>query len=235
MIDSMTPIAVVGTGKVGCAIAERLHSAGFHVWFGSRSAAPVIEDSRAPKRLMVEPPKEEPEELPVPEVPRLTVADAVRHAGVVFLATPASAALEVLAEVKLANNAIIVDCTNPVSWNEGPVIAPPPAGSVAAELAAALPGKRVVKAFNHFGAEIHADPLMKHGPADAYVAGDDADAKADVITLANAMGFVGRDAGPLRNAALLEHMAVLWIHLATVGGQGREFAFRQEGRGVPAV
>jgi len=58
---------------------------------------------------------------------------------------------------------------------------------------------RVGKAFNHFGAEIHADPALMHGPTDAYVASDDADAKAEVIALAHAMGFAGKDAGPLRN------------------------------------
>jgi 8-hydroxy-5-deazaflavin:NADPH oxidoreductase len=229
MIDSMTPIAVLGTGNVGCALASRLHEAGYHVWFGTRSAAPVIEDSRAPKRLIVEP-APEPKELPVPEVPRLAIADAVRHAGVVFVALPANVAREVLTGVTLARNAIVVDCTNPLRWDNGPVVDAPAEGSMAAQLAAALPAARVVKAFNHFGAEVQAQPQMAHGPADAYVAGDDAEAKADIITLANAMGFVGRDAGPLRNAALLEHLAVLWIHLATVGGHGREFAFRQEGR-----
>lgn len=229
MISSMTPIAVLGTGKVGCAIASRLHEAGYHVWFGSRSAAPKIEDSRAPKRLLVEPePEGDPEPLPVPEVPRLAIADAVRHAGVVFVALPAGVAIEVLQAAPLPAGVIIVDCTNPVTWDNGPVVQAPEAGSMAAALAAALPTARVVKAFNHFGAEIHSHPVLRHGPADAYVAGDDAAAKADVITLAGAMGFVGRDAGPLRNAALLENLAVLWIHLATVGGQGRNFAFRQE-------
>lgn len=228
----MTPIAVVGAGKVGQALASRLHEAGFHVWFGVRSA-PSLPDPKAPKRL-IEEPAPEPEPLPVPEVPRLSIADAVRHAGVVFVALPAAAALEVLAEAPLPAGVIVVDCTNPVRWDNGPVHAPPAEGSMAAHLAAALPSARVVKAFNHFGAEIQAEPALAHGAADAYVCGDDPSARADVVGLANAMGFTGRDAGPLRNAALLEAMAVLWIHLATVGGQGREFAFRQEGRGEVA-
>jgi NADPH-dependent F420 reductase len=228
MIDSMTPIAVLGAGKVGQALALRLHEAGFHVWFGVRSA-PGVRDEGAPKRLMAEL-APEPEELPVPEVPRLGIHDAVRHAGVVFVALPAAAAREVLTEALLPSGVIVVDCTNPVRWENGPVLDPPAEGSMAAHLAAALPTARVVKAFNHFGAEIQREPAMAHGSADAYVAGDDAGAKSDVIALANTLGFTGRDAGPLRNAALLEAMAVLWIHLATVGGQGREFAFRQDGR-----
>jgi predicted dinucleotide-binding enzyme len=33
------------------------------------------------------------------------------------------------------------------------------------------------------------------------------------------------DAGPLRNARLLEAHAMLWIDLALARGQGRDFAF----------
>ncbi len=67
------------------------------------------------------------------------------------------------------------------------------------------------------------------------MAGDDRHARSEVMALATRMGFRPRDAGPLRNAGLLESLAVLWIHLATVGGVGREFGFRIEGRsGQPA-
>jgi hypothetical protein len=38
-------------------------------------------------------------------------------------------------------------------------------------------------------------------------------------------GFHPIDAGPLRNASVLENVAMLWIHLATVGGHGRGFTF----------
>jgi predicted dinucleotide-binding enzyme len=110
-------------------------------------------------------------------------------------------------------------------WDTGPVLTPPDAGSVTAALAAALPAARVVKAFNHFGAEIQQDPALAGGAADVLLAGDDAGAKTDLIGLATTMGFRAHDAGPLRNAALLESMAVLWIHLATQGGMGRDWAF----------
>jgi hypothetical protein len=105
------------------------------------------------------------------------------------------------------------------------VPAPPPEGSAAAALAAVFPALRVVKALNHFGAEVHAHPTTLAGAAEAYLAADDADAKATVGELLASAGFAPVDAGPLRNAALLEALAALWIHLATVGGAGRRFAF----------
>jgi len=57
------------------------------------------------------------------------------------------------------------------------------------------------------------------------VAGDDADAKAVAIALANDVGFEGADAGPLAAARDLEHLAVLWIRLAYPLGNGPGIAF----------
>ena len=50
-------------------------------------------------------------------------------------------------------------------------------------------------------------------------------ARKAVGDLARRAGFEPVDAGPLRNARLLESMAVLWIHLATKGGLGRRWTF----------
>lgn len=58
------------------------------------------------------------------------------------------------------------------------------------------------------------------------IAGDDVEAKRTVSGLAQDLGFDVVDAGPLRNARSLEHVAVLWIHLAMVGGLGRDIAFK---------
>ena len=48
------------------------------------------------------------------------------------------------------------------------------------------------------------------------------------MELAGKLGFRAHDAGPLRNAAVLENVAVLWIQQAVAGGRGRTFAFRME-------
>ena len=73
--------------------------------------------------------------------------------------------------------------------------------------------------------ERSADASICPSEAARRVAGDDASAKATVLALARDMGFTPRDAGPLRNAAVLENLAVLWIHLATQSGMGRQFYF----------
>jgi 8-hydroxy-5-deazaflavin:NADPH oxidoreductase len=146
---------------------------------------------------------------------------------VVFLAVPGSAAVDVargLAD-RLAGK-VVVDCNNPLVWKEGPVWTPPAEGSLAAAIAKAATGARVVKAFNQFGAEFHQDPRG----AQVFLAADDAEAKARVTEVARAAGFDPVDSGPLRNAAVLENVAMLWIHLATVGGHGRSFTFRMDKR-----
>ena len=147
-------------------------------------------------------------------------------AGLVFLAVPASAAVAVLDKARLAPGTIVVDCTNPLRWADGPVHAPPAKGSITAQLAARFPRLRLVKAFNTFGAEVHDRRWFGSEVADLYLAGDDADAKQIVGEVARTLGFEPVDVGPLRNAQHLESLAVLWLHLATVGQRGRDIAFK---------
>jgi len=89
-----------------------------------------------------------------------------------------------------------------------------------------------VKGFNTFGAEFHGDPMHAGAPAEVFLAGDDAGAKAAVTELATKAGYRVVDAGPMRNAGVLENLAVLWIHLALVGKQGRDFTFVMQRRGT---
>jgi 8-hydroxy-5-deazaflavin:NADPH oxidoreductase len=154
--------------------------------------------------------------------------EAARGASLVILATPAAAAVEIVGSLGELGDAIVVDATNPVRWSGGPVWAPPAEGSVTQAIAKAYPGVRVVKAFNGFGAEFHANPKLP-GIAEGvtvFMAGDDAEAKRTVASVASAAGFSPVDAGPLRNAGVLENAAVLWIHLAMAGGLGRGIALQ---------
>lgn len=211
---SETSIAIIGTGNVGGALGVRLAQAGYPVRFGTRGDKDLGElVSKAGASASA-----------------LPQAEAVAEADVVILAVPGNAAVEAATALGSLAGKVLVDCTNPVAWQGGPTWAPPAAGSNAAALAEALPDARVIKAWNTFGAEFHADPSLPGGPADVQIAGDDDAARSTVAGLAQRAGFRPIDVGPLRNAALLENLAVLWIHLATVGGRGRNAAFRLEDR-----
>jgi predicted dinucleotide-binding enzyme len=83
-----------------------------------------------------------------------------------------------------------------------------------------------VKAFNSIGVNIMADPNFNGRSALLLYCGDDGDAKAAVARLATELGFEAQDAGPLRQARVLEPVALLWVSLAYAQGLGREFAFQ---------
>lgn len=207
-----TRIAIIGTGNVGGNLGTTLAKAGVPVCFGLREGA---DGSALLERA--------------PSAEALPVAAAAAQADVVALCVPAGVAVEAAKALGDLDGKVLLDCTNPVRWDQGPVWDPPAEGSVAAALAAAFSGAKVVKGFNTFGAEIHGDPKLAGTSAEVPLAGDE-EARRIVSGIAEAGGFRPIDAGPLRNAAVLENHAVLWIHLATVGGRGRDFAFVGQGR-----
>jgi NADPH-dependent F420 reductase len=202
-------IAIVGPGNVGSALGGRLESSGFAVVYGVREGSDAKSAGKAA---------------------RASVKEAASGADVIFLAVPGQVALEAAKGLGPCEGKIVVDCNNAIRWDGGPVWNPPAEGSLAQAIQKALPGARVVKAFNQFGAEYHADPKVGDTNADVFLAGDDAEAKAIVSSVAEAAGFRPIDAGPLRNASVLENLAVLWIHLAMVGGQGRDIVFKMLSR-----
>ena len=204
-----TKIAIIGAGNVGGGLGTTFAKAGYQVKFGVRPDTDT-------KALL---------ETAGSNASATEVGEAAAWADVVFMAVPGSAAVDVargLAD-KL-NGKIVIDCNNPLVWKEGPVWTPPAEGSLAAAIAKAAPGSRVVKAFNQFGAEYHKDPRG----AQVFLAGDDAEAKKVVSEFAKKAGFDPIDAGPLRNASVLENLAMLWIDLAMVRGHGRNFAFHMK-------
>ena len=70
-----------------------------------------------------------------------------------------------------------------------------------------------------------ASPVFPAGRAAMLHCGDDAGAKAIAASLARTLGFEPVDLGGLAEARLLEPFALVWIKLALVQGQGRDFAF----------
>ena len=133
----------------------------------------------------------------------------------VVLAVPYSAVGEVVAQRgdSLAGK-VVVDITNPVNFETFDSLLVAPDGSAAAEIAAALPRSRMVKAFNTtFGGTLTGGTV---GPltTTVLIAGDDADAKSLVTDVVTAGGLRAIDAGSLRRARELEALGFLQIALA---------------------
>ena len=200
-------IAIIGTGRVGTALAGGWLRAGHTVTFGARDTQ--SEKTRAALAKLL-------------GAGLASIAEAAAGAEVVVLATPYPAAQPAALAAGDLTGKVLVDCTNPLG-PEGLTVGGNTSG--AEQLAAAVPAARVVKAFNHMGAEVMANPRYAGGaPAVMMYAGDDTAAKATVAQLAADLGFRPQDVGALRLARTLEPLALLWVTLARQG-LGREFAW----------
>jgi len=137
------------------------------------------------------------------------------NGDIVVLAVPYPAISEVIAQrgEQLAGK-IIVDITNPLNFETFNSLVVPADSSAAAEIAAALPQSRVLKAFNTtFAATLAAGTV---GPltTTVQIAGDDADAKSTLAAIITSGGLNAIDAGSLVRARELEALGFLQITLA---------------------
>jgi NADPH-dependent F420 reductase len=195
-------IAILGgTGKEGTGLALRLAAAGFSVSIGSRDAAKAHE-----KALQLGAAISGGENTVV-----------VRDADIVFLSVPFDSAEPLIDACRESwkSGTVVVDSTVPVRFESGrPMLLDMKEGSASERLAPKLPpGVDLVAAFKTIPAHVLAEveiPL----DCDLMVCGDQAEAKARVIEVASAItGLRPLDAGPLRNARILEAMCVLAISL----------------------
>jgi 8-hydroxy-5-deazaflavin:NADPH oxidoreductase len=115
----------------------------------------------------------------------------------------------------------VVDITNPVD----PETFQPltiEEGSVAQQIAARVPGARVVKAFNTTFAGTLVEGAVAGQPLDVFLAADDEDAKDAVKQLVEDAGLRPIDVGPL---PLAHHIEVLgYLNMAIQPGLGTNYA-----------
>jgi predicted dinucleotide-binding enzyme len=153
------------------------------------------------------------------------VRETATWASLILLAVPFGAIDAVVKEAGTAlDGKTVVDVTNALGPDTTLAIGFTTSG--AEELQKKAPKARVVKAFNTVFAQ-HMDTGRLSGqPLTAFVAGDDGNAKSGVLQLAREIGFDAVDAGPLRNARLLEPLAFLNIQLGYVQKMGSHIGFR---------
>lgn len=134
---------------------------------------------------------------------------------IVVLAVPHPAVAEIVgARGEQLAGRIVVDITNPVDFATFDSLVVPADSSKAAELAAELPRSRVLKAFNTNFAGTLSSGAVGGEPTTVLVAGDDAEAKAQLVALVTAAGLRALDAGSLKRARELEALGFLQITLA---------------------
>ncbi|MGP9695516.1 NADPH-dependent F420 reductase [Brachybacterium sp. AOP25-B2-12] len=137
---------------------------------------------------------------------------------IIVLAVPYPAVEEILGTYAGAlDGKILIDATNPIDFATFDSLVVPSDSSAAQQIQGAHPSARVVKAFNaNFGATLASGQA---GPVTTTVlaAGDDADAKEQVLALVRSAGLRGVDAGALKRSRELEAVAFLQISLASAG------------------
>jgi NADPH-dependent F420 reductase len=186
-----------GTGDQGRGLGRRLALAGHSIVLGSRSA----ERAAAAAQSVLD-------GLPAgAQVRGATNAEAAEAADVVVVAVPYDGHADLLRSVaaQLAGK-VVIDCVNPLGFDERGAFALDVAeGSAAEQAAAILPESTVVAAFHHVSAVLLLDPEVDAMDTDVLVLGDDRSATDRVQELvAEIRGMRGIYAGRLRNARQVE-------------------------------
>jgi predicted dinucleotide-binding enzyme len=134
---------------------------------------------------------------------------------IVVLAVPYPAVAGVIAERgdSLVGK-VVVDITNPLNFETFDSLTVPADSSATAEIAAALPQSRVLKAFNTTFAATLAAGTVGELTTTVLIAGDDVDAKSTLAGVITSGGLKAIDAGSLARAGELEAIGFLQITLA---------------------
>jgi predicted dinucleotide-binding enzyme len=206
-------LAIIGAGNVGGTLgAAWAQKAGHEICFGVRDAKADKTQALLGK---------------IGSKARAgTAAEAAGFGEMIVLTTPWPAAEAAIRSMGDLTGKVILDATNPLAMGpDGLGLEIGHSISAGEKVQGWAKGAFVFKTLNTTGFGNMADPVFHGVKSVMFVAGDDAAHKPKVMALVGDLGFDVIDAGPLRNARLLEAHAMLWIDLALKRGQGRDWAF----------
>jgi NADPH-dependent F420 reductase len=195
-------IAVLGgTGKEGSGLALRWADAGHHIVIGSRVRERAQEAAAAINAR-----------IGMDRAEGAGNLAAAQRGDIVVLTVPYAAQLATLEEVRTAlPGKILIDVTVPLVPPQVGRVQLPDGGSAVVKAQAMLgPGVRVVSAFQNVSAELLTE-LGQPIDCDVLVCGDDRDARAQVIALAQDAGMRAFHAGPLANSVVAEALTSVLI------------------------
>lgn len=200
-------VLVIGAGNMGSAFVKQLHAAGHAVTVTAR-------DSDKAAALAAQ----------YPGTRAVAGANAADGQDLIVLATGYADAVGALSSVDNLTGKVVIDITNPLTADYmGLTVGH--STSAAEQIAAAVPGAHIVKAFNTLFAQVLSQGAKLGDQAlTVFYAGDNEAAKASVKTLAESLGFATVDAGALKNARYLEPLAGLNIYFGYGAGRGTAIA-----------
>jgi predicted dinucleotide-binding enzyme len=183
---------VLGTGVVGRTLAAKLRELGHEVMIGSRTAG---EDKRP-------------------------FAEAAAFGDVVVNATGGGNSLAALEAAGAENlrGKVLVDVSNPLDFSRGmpPTLSVCNDDSIGEQIQRAFPDVKVVKSLNTVNADVMVEPSVIPGEHSIFVAGDDEEAKAQVVDLLESFGWPREsvvDLGGIDGSRAMEMYLPLWLRL----------------------
>jgi len=197
-------IAVLGgTGKEGKGLAYRWAKAGYRILIGSRSSEKAVKAASEIMELLEG----------SSSVVGTTNLEAAEQADIVVLTVPYSAHRDTLESVKdVLKGKLLVDVTSPLVPPKLSKVQMPPAGSAAQEAKEILgEDVEVVAAFQNVSHELLLGE--EQIDCDVLVTGTSKKARAEVLTLVEATGLTGWDAGPVENSVVVEGLTSVLINI----------------------
>jgi len=198
--NSLPTLSIIGgTGDLGSGLARGWSKAGYPVILGSRASEKAEQAAAA---LQAE---------GFNNISGTTNVAAAEKGEIIIVAVPFSNYETSLAEIKDAvRNKIVVTAVVPLVPPKVFIVQLPQAGSAALMAQAALDSStKIVGAFHNVGAQkLHAGGKAD---CDVLVFSDNAEARAEIIKLANAVSNRGVDGGALANSAAAEALTSVLI------------------------
>ncbi len=200
-------VLVIGTGNMGAGFVKQLTAAGHQVSVTARDFAKA-------------------QALALQHGATAVALDgAANNMAAVVVATPYEQAAAALRSVGDLAGKTVIDITNPLTPDYmGLTLGH--STSAGEEIARAVPGAEVVKAFNTVFAQVLAEgaDFGAGQKVTVFLASASEPAKQTARALAESMGFNTQDAGGLKNARYLEPLAGLNIYFGYGAGLGTAIA-----------
>jgi 8-hydroxy-5-deazaflavin:NADPH oxidoreductase len=197
-------IAVLGgTGKEGKGLAYRWAKAGYRVLIGSRSSERAVSAASEIMELLEG----------SSSLVGTTNLEAAQQADIVVVTVPYSAHRETLESVKdVLKGKLLIDVTVPLVPPKLTKVQMPAAGSAAQEAKEILGDDvQVTAAFQNISHELLFDE--DYIDSDVLVTGTSKEARDETLTLVEAAGLTGWDAGPIENSVVVEGLASVLINI----------------------
>jgi len=197
-------IAVLGgTGKEGKGLAYRWAKAGYKVLIGSRASERAVHAASEIMELLEG----------SSSVVGATNLEVAQMAEIVVLTVPYEAHKDTLENVKDAlKGKLLIDVTVPLVPPKVTKVQMPAAGSAAQEAKQILGNDvQVAAAFQNISHELLL--TEEEIECDVLVTGTSKDARTEALTLVEAAGLTGWDAGPIENSAIVEGLTSVLINI----------------------